>query len=234
MADDITQRLGLDASAAISSLRQLRVLFSQYAQSVRAAADANAQFNKSGRLVTQALQADVTAMTGAQKQIGSLTTQTKRLVQQLNARIAAQNKLNSAGTGPKAVSGGGASTDVASTFAATLASNLLSRAIFATTTALKDATSAAIEYELTLARIQTIAGADVASISQLGGEVRALSDAFGLPALEVAAGLYDLLSNQVGSAAEATQIFTSALKLANVTGASTSESVNAISSVINT
>jgi TP901 family phage tail tape measure protein len=233
MADEITQKLGLDASAAITSLRQLRILFQQYAQSVRSAADANTQFNKTGRLITASLSADAAAMAAAQKAVGQLTTQTKRLVQQLNARFAAQNKLNGANpAGPKApVAATG--PDPSGIFASTLASNLLARAISGTTSAIIEGTTAAIDYELTLARIKTIAGTGVGSIQTLSEQIRTLSDEFGRPIVEVAAGQYELLSNQIGSAAEATTVLRAALKLANVTGATTADSVNAISSVIN-
>lgn len=311
MADKIVQKLGLDATQALSAIRTLSQAFGSYAANVTAAANANAAFNKSGRAILESLRLDSAAASEAVKAIaglakaqdqaalaadraaqaearaaaarvaqgratriqktlgGDLTkglsgdtlTKANQLVAkiaQIGARAnlsatqinALGNNLSKAFIGPQAqivkllnqlqqlrsssqTAGGGFGALGSNFVQAVVGANLLSGAISSIKTAMVDGLKTAIQYELQLARIKTIAGSDVGSINELNAGIRALSDQFGLPIVEVAAGQYELLSNQIGNAAETTQVLESALKLSNVTGATTAQSVNAISSVLN-
>lgn len=309
MADEIVQRLGLDASQALSALRQLSQTFGQYAKNVQAAAKANTAFTTSGREFLTAIGADVRAIADAVKALGQLQkaqdaaaaaaqraaeaeaaaarkrqsqaratgiqrgagpaltaglsgdalTKANAFVQKI-AEIGAKaglsakqvlsigNNLNKALVGPQRqiqqlitklnelrnVPPPKPPAELGSSFlGAVVAANLLSNAISKLTNAFTKGIQEAIEYEIILARISTIAGPTGGSIEQLGAEVRRLSDEFGRPITDVALGQYELLSNQIGNAAQSTQVLTAALKLSNVTGATTAQSVNAISSVIN-
>jgi len=64
----------------------------------------------------------------------------------------------------------------------------------------------AIDFQKKLALISTIDDSGQ-SLSQLGDTVRRLSDEFNIPILEVAAGLYQTISNQVGDAAQSTRFY---------------------------
>jgi len=310
MADEITQKLGLDASQAISTLRTLGSLFSQYARNVQAAAAANTAFSKSGQNLLGSINQDAKAVTDLVKTLGSLQraqdqaaasaqkaaaaeaaaasrrtqqasaikiqkslggetaglsgdslNQANALIQKISqvgarAGLTANqiksigNNLGSAFVGPQAQiaklitqlngiknAGGGGSNFLSNLntgfLAAVVSANLLSNAISKITNGLIEGVTAAVTYEKTLARIQTIAGSEVGGIEQLNKQVRALADEFGRPVTEVAAAQYELLSNQIGNAAESADVLATALKLANVTGATTPQAVNAISSVLN-
>jgi len=312
MADEIVQKLGLDASAALQTLRQLTAVFGSYARNVQAAATANAAFSKSGSTLLGSINADAKAVADLVRVLSSLQkaqdaaanaankaaaaeakaaqarnvqgrasklqkglggelsaglegdalTKANALIQKL-AQVGAKagvtanqvrsigRNLGSAFTGPQAQiakllqqlealrnvkppSGGGFLSSLNNSFiGAVTSANLLSNAISKLTNALLAGVQASIEYEKTLARIQTIAGAEVTDIGTLGDSVRALADEFGRPVTEVAAAQYELLSNQIGNVAQSADVMRSALKLANVTGAETPDAVNAISSVLN-
>ena len=98
---------------------------------------------------------------------------------------------------------------------------------------LTDATAAAIPFQRQIAEIRTISQSSGASMDVWADSVRNLSNEFGRQREEVAEGIYQTLSNQVGDAAEATAFLSQGLGLARVTSASTSDAVNALSSAIN-
>ena len=102
------------------------------------------------------------------------------------------------------------------------------------TSQLTQAIGAAIKFETQLAQIQTISqefkgrGLDATAEA-----VRNLSDQFGLPIEDVAAGLYETLSNQVGNAAESTFFLGEALQFSRASVTSAADSVDLLSGVIN-
>jgi hypothetical protein len=91
----------------------------------------------------------------------------------------------------------------------------------------------ALEYQKALSEIQTIGGDLDLTLGELDDRVRQVSDAFGQPIDVVAEGVYQTLSNQVGEASEAFGFLESANKLATAAVASTDDSVNLLSSAIN-
>jgi TP901 family phage tail tape measure protein len=312
MADEIVQKLGLDATQAIATIKQLSTLFGSYAKNVQAAATANTAFSKSGASLLGSIGADAKAVaelvtvlgrlqkaqdaaalsaqkaaaaeakaaaqrasqgraTKIQKSIGGelsaglsgdALTKANQLIAKISeiggkANLSANQirsigrNLSSAFVGPqgqiakllrqlealrniKPPGGSGFLAGLNASFiGAVTSANLLSGAISRLTNAIGAGIQASIEYEKTLARIQTISGAQATNIGTLNERVRALADEFGRPVAEVAAGQYELLSNQIGDVASSADVMRSALKLANVTGSETPEAVNAISSVLN-
>jgi len=82
-----------------------------------------------------------------------------------------------------------------------------------------------------IAEIKTISG--TLPVGDLTNEVLALSSALGQASQEVAEGVYQTLSNQVVDATHAMEFYEKAARLANVTNAESADTVNALSSVMN-
>lgn len=91
----------------------------------------------------------------------------------------------------------------------------------------------AIPFHRQIAEIRTISQEAQLATNDWAEGIFRLSNAFGRSKEEVAEGVYQLLSNQVAKGADAFKILNSAMGLAQVTQASTADSVNALSSAMN-
>ena len=116
---------------------------------------------------------------------------------------------------------------------ATLASNLLSRAITFSVTEFTQSLRAAIDFQKRISEIRTITQDSSNTFAQFAEQVKVLSSELGTPAVSVAEGVYQALSNQVVKTADSFTFLRTAIQLGQTTVASTDQSVNALSSVIN-
>jgi TP901 family phage tail tape measure protein len=107
----------------------------------------------------------------------------------------------------------------------------LLRGVGALTGALTQAVPDAIAFEKQIAAIATISDASDKNLQVLSNRIIGLANEFGKPAAEVAAGFYQVLSNQVGNTDQSIQFFTESLKLARATLGSTGDAVNALSGI---
>lgn len=98
---------------------------------------------------------------------------------------------------------------------------------------MREGVKAASDLQLRIAEIRTISQDSGRSIRDWTYELRALSDAFPQSTLDIAEATYQALSNQVVNATTVTGFLTEALRLSIVTVATTAQSINALSSVIN-
>ena len=113
-------------------------------------------------------------------------------------------------------------------------SQIVSRVIATLAQSFREATTAARDLEITIARIQTLdEGLRLRSIDSLSNQLQTLSGQFAQPIEDLAAGLYDTISNQVGSAADSVNVLTEALRLQLLVGGDVSSNVDLLSSVIN-
>lgn len=101
-------------------------------------------------------------------------------------------------------------------------------------TALVEAGKAAKDFEIRLAEVTTIGEGFFSTIDETEKKVIELSNAFGAPVEDVTAGLYQALSNQVGTAAQTFEFLQVSSELAAVGVTSTREAVDTLSSVLNT
>jgi TP901 family phage tail tape measure protein len=100
--------------------------------------------------------------------------------------------------------------------------------------AAKEGVSAAIDFETQLGQIQTISEEfRTQGLNATADAVRELSDQFGAPIQDVAAGLYESLSNQVGNATESVNFLTEALRFGKGAVTSTADSVDLLSGIMN-
>lgn len=110
---------------------------------------------------------------------------------------------------------------------------LAHRALSLVTTKIREAMTAFIELEKRIGEIRTISQEAAISQEVWTRRLIELSNAFGLDVVDQAEAAYQALSNQVVQGAEAINFLRSANELAITTNSQTSESVNALSSVIN-
>jgi len=157
------------------------------------------------------------------------------LVGSANKAQAAINKLaTSSGQNLKAAQGAASKLVVTfGTLARVVQTQLIVRALSTLRSGLEDSVGQAIKFETQLAQIQTIGGQTVGSLGAIGAQVRALSEEFAQPIEDVAQGFYDILSNQIGNAADSALVLRESLLLSKVAVSSTADAANALSSIIN-
>lgn len=117
------------------------------------------------------------------------------------------------------------------TLARVFATQLLVRALNQIRTAVEDSIGSFIQFSNAISQIQTIAENE--TFDQLAGEIRALSDQFNVPLLDVAKAKYDALSNGFEKAGESTQILTAAMKFAKIGVSTTTQAVDLLSGTLN-
>ena len=110
---------------------------------------------------------------------------------------------------------------------------VIHQAVTKITTAMWEGVSAARDYEISLAEIQTIGVAFRDDFEGLAEQVRDFSDATGAPLEGVAAGVYQTLSNQVADTSEAFEFMANTQAFATATMTTAADSVDLFSSVIN-
>ncbi len=92
----------------------------------------------------------------------------------------------------------------------------------------------AAEFQRAIALIQTITQDANLSFNDWAGGIERVSNELGKPIIEVAAAGYDLLSNQVTRAADTFDVLSTAGQFARITNSNTEDSVNLLSTAINT
>lgn len=108
------------------------------------------------------------------------------------------------------------------------------RAIASVVSAFTEGIKAAKDFELQLAEIQTISQEfESAGLAGVSTVVTRLSEQFGRPVEEVAKGLYQTLSNQIGNATESTRFLSDAMEFGVATLTTTADSVDLLSGVLN-
>lgn len=106
--------------------------------------------------------------------------------------------------------------------------------IFQLTSEFRQATEEALQFELRLAEIQTLSREfQQRGLEGVGDTVTRISAQFGLPLEDVAKGLYETLSNQIGNAAESTKFLETSAVFATASVSSLADSVSLLSSVLN-
>jgi len=292
MPEEITQRLGFDASKAIQELGRLRGELNNFKQSLQSVSGTLRKFpsnatpaikamrqlaleannakvaiqglaiagvptqqlqtsaqtaaSSMGNLATQsqaASQKVSTAVTGSfnqasqsMKQTGQAAQQSASAVQSGSARTTAAagqaaGALNNAGK-----AGSNAAKEITlswKTVVRVVQAQVIVRAISAVVSAFKDAQVAAAEFSIAVAEAFTISGGQLGTMEEMNASVLELSRSLGLTGQEVAEGVYQTLSNQVVEAGDSLRFTNEAARLSIATNSELRESVNALSSVMN-
>ena len=118
-------------------------------------------------------------------------------------------------------------------FARLVAVQLVHRAISGIVRATREAVSEAIELQKRIAEIQTISQDQPQDFADWAEGIRDVSSAFGFGILDTAEAAYQTLSNQVAKGAQTFTFLAEAAQFATVTNSSLTDSVNVLSSAIN-
>lgn len=111
--------------------------------------------------------------------------------------------------------------------------SLLSRSIQELGRAFADGARDASTFEFRLAEILTIANGSFGGLDNVADVVTRLSNEFGQPGPDVAAGLYEVLSNNIKDASDATLVLTESLQFSRAALATTRDSVLVVTGVLN-
>jgi TP901 family phage tail tape measure protein len=190
------------------------------------AAAANAQVPMP--VIPSNIQGLVTVLAQVQQNLAGVATSAQAAQQALSnassVSVAALNKTKKA-SDKLSVSFG--------TMVRVVTTQLIVRAMSTLRNAMEESLSTAIEFETRLAEIQTIGGPLAGSIDELATKMRRVSEEFNKPIEDVAAGYYDILSNQIGNAAESQTVLIESARLATAAVSSLKDAANALASVIN-
>ena len=107
------------------------------------------------------------------------------------------------------------------------------RGFFAITSALRQSITAAKDFSIAIAEIETLSQRNKLTTKEWSDAVFTLSEEFNRTAQDVAEGVYQTLSNQVAQGAEAFLFMRTALNLSLATISTAEEAVNALTGVIN-
>lgn len=292
MPEEVTQRLGFDASRAIEELRKLQNQLNQFKQGLQSTSGALRKFpskaqpairafrelsnaanqakiavqglgqagaipktvpssvqnaaNSMNNLSQQAQAAGQKVQTtvvqsfnqGAQsaKNLGKATQAAAKATQQATKTVStgagqAAAALDEAGKAGKKA--GQLITISWKTVIRVIQAQIIVRALSKLVSMFGEAHQAAMELSLAIGEIATISTGALGSLEDISQAVLEFSSNLGIAAEEVAEGLYQTLSNQVVEAGDALRFEESAAKLSIATHSQLKESVNALSSVMN-
>ena len=265
MPEQITQKLGFDASAAITSLTNLNQKLGEFRQALQATSGGLRKFEKQAATSLITFRELGKAARSAAGSVSALRVASggavpPQVAAQARGASAAMNTLSTASAEAATASKKGAATTVASankvstamaktgeagkqaaqtigiswkTIGRIILAQGVIRGLSLLVSTFNDAQEAAREFSLRVGEISTISGNALGTIDQISEATLNLSRNLGIATDEVAEGLYQTLSNQVVEAGEAIRFETTAAKLSITTHSRLKESINALSSVMN-
>ena len=208
---DIEQSLGFNASQAVSSLEQLSFTVDTVNQSIQ-------------KLNTTA-KGDPTA--GVRKGAKDTDATIRRLTRDVDRLADALLR-----TGREGKKAGDQVTLSWQTFLRVFQTQVLLRGFNELQRQFVETAAAAREFELSVARITTIAGDEAgASFSNIASGVRELAIELGRPLEEVSSAAFQTLQNDVGNVSESLDFLRTSSKLATVQGGELETAMNALTSV---
>lgn len=211
MGQEFSSTISFDTSTAVGNLQKLSTQVNAYSSSLSKNAAATRGFNTQQLAVDQSLKGGAKGADKAAKSIDKLAKQTK-------AAAATANRLTLSWQSVLRV----------------FAIQVVGRAITGLTSELAQSVGKARELQIALAEIQTISpelrGLDLSAVQEF---TEAISTDFGIEQIEVAAGLYQALSNQVGNATETLRFLNDAAEFSIATNTSLSASVDLLSGALN-
>lgn len=98
---------------------------------------------------------------------------------------------------------------------------------------IEDSLKSAVNFSIAIAEIQTLSQDAGKSFETWGNELRVLQERFGIDRIEAARGVYEALSNQITTAANATGFLAEQQRLASTTTATIDEATQATTAILN-
>lgn len=248
---EISQRLGFDAAQALQSITEVNTRLSTLTQTLDKFTGALRRTNRATATFSKNMAAvnNLGAAANALNNLSSATNNYTRNVQnniQINNNFNnslntvnntlnnATNNLNQAGQAAQRASRAtGGFTITWETLVRVIQTQVIVRAWASITREIREGVQAAIDFQKQVALIGTISGGSLGGLDEIGARALAVSNALGVPLEQVTEGAYLTLSNQVGAASDAFNTLGSAQRLAIATGSDLDETVNLLSSAIN-
>lgn len=219
------------AMPAIKTFRELSTAAASAATSIQsvaaaggaaqAAASITSSFNQAGQSFNKVATAAKTSSTVLQGSSAQMATSAQQI----------GDNLKKVG-----VAGKKAATDISiswKTITRVIQAQIIVRALSAISGAFRDAHDAARDFSVSIAEIDTLAEGALGSTQQMSAAVRELAQNLGSEAADVAAGVYQTLSNQVVTTGESLEFTAAAAKLAVATQSELGLAVDALSSIMN-
>lgn len=224
MAKEIIQTLGFDAGNAISTLNNLNKSLATFSTQLNNVAQAAKGFNKSN--LAKSLKA-IRAAKPAQslKEAGvAAGTLGQKITQAGNQGGQALKNLNNQSK----------SLSISwQTLSRIIVAQTIVRGFNAITGSIRSAITETRELQKRIGEIQTIAGGSLGGAEGIAAGLQVTAETFGFDILDVAEAKYQELSNQVDGSTESLEFQDSAAKLARITNTKLTDSVSALSSVLN-
>jgi TP901 family phage tail tape measure protein len=229
MADDaLITTLGFDAQQAITTLASMELALQNYTAAMRKSASATRAFNK----VSPVFERNLQKLTKHTYSTNRATKRQAKALEEVATTVKETNKSHQA----LAQQSRKTSQQMILSWQSVIrifTIQVIHQAISKVTSSLGQAAGQAAKLEINLAEIQTIGGPLRNDFEGLSGNVRELSDAFGIQAGIVSEGIYQTLSNQIGEARQSFTFFASAADFSVASVTSADASVNLLSSTIN-
>ncbi len=211
MVQEFSSTISFDTSTAVANLQKLSTQVNSYSSSLSRNAAATRGFNAQQLAVDQSLKGGVAVINKTTKSVNKLANQNKKAA-------ATANRLELSWRSVLRV----------------FAIQVVGRAVTGLTSELTQSVGKARELQIALAEIQTISpelrGLDLSAVQEF---TEAISTDFGIEQIEVAAGLYQSLSNQVGNTVETLRFLNDAAEFSVATNTSLSASVDLLSGALN-
>lgn len=221
MADQLNQKLGLDAQGAINAVTALQASIIKLNRSMGTATTKMEAFAAAGTKLESAMKTVNTGATTASTSMGTFGTNAKKAGSQATEGMNQVTKsINSIEKSAK-------------TMSQVLQVQLFIRFFNQITQGFQDATVEALAFSKAIGEISTISGTALGGFDAIAAKVREVADELGRPVAEVAEAEYQTLSNQVVAAADSFEFLGQAHQLALATNSSLMDSVAALSSSLN-
>jgi TP901 family phage tail tape measure protein len=254
--EEIIQTMGLDARTVLNTVNQLNQSYATLEGRINSLASTLNSFNKAGeahlkvlRQISNAMQRSIRVATtgsGAKPKANapSLNQGINNPATPFNPQQAAQagqgidkviGSLNQLGkAGEQNIGSVNRQTrDLTvswETLTRVVTTQLIVRAMSQIRDAMGEAVQEAVQFQRQISLIRTIS--DGGTFEQISGSVRDISDSFNIPLLETAAGVYQSISNQVGTLGESLKFTAEAAKFARATNSTLANSVDLLSGAI--
>jgi len=243
MAEELRTVLGFDASQAIKTLESMTVALNIWSNAMNKAKSSAAGFNAGATGFEKAVQSSSKAITTSNKQsaasLDSLLQSTKNTYGKLSSVLPSIHPvMQQQGAAVKKLADEykKSGADIVLTWKSVVrifTIQVLHQVISQMTSAMREALKASRDYESSLAEIQTISAGAYTDLDQLATKVEELAEATGQKLPVVTAGLYQTLSNQVTSAANAFTFLATASDFSIAAVTSLDNAVNLLSSTLN-
>lgn len=211
------QMLGTAATSAAAAIQSLAV---------------SGGVKQAGAAVTSSFNQAETALRGA----GVAATQAGKASQAAANTTAKSAKTAAAALNKVGEAGKNAGKEISiswKTIARVIQAQVIVRAVSALTSAFRQAHDAARDFSVAIAEIDTLAEGALGSTQAMSAAIRELAQNLGSDAADVAAGVYQTLSNQVVTTGESLEFTAAAAKLAIATQSELGLAVDALSSIMN-